>query len=99
MRLSGSRGSASAAPLVWLRSYMLQQAALILPGKSLAVTKKGPGRMPRAKTQRPRVVIYRGVKRKMLVPRLMRATGPNSLDAHTERRKEQWLAKQKLRTT
>lgn len=88
----------AAAPLAVLRSELLQNAALKQPGKSRSYTKKGPGRMPYRVTQPTKRLVYKGKVVTMAAPRLMRATGHDSLDKQTKRRKDQWLVRQRLRT-
>lgn len=90
--------SPAAVPLVILRSILLQNAALKQSDKSRSHTKKGPGVMPYRVTQPVKKVVYKGKVVEMAAPRLMRATGPHSLDEQTERRKDKWLVRQRLRT-
>lgn len=90
--------SPAAVPLVILRSILLQNAALKQPDKSRSHTKKGPGRMPYRATQPAKKVVHKGKVVTAALPRLMRATGPQSLDEQTERRKDRWLVRQRLRT-
>jgi hypothetical protein len=82
--------TAAAAPLAILRSILLQQAALKQPEKSRSYTAKGPGIMPHRKTQGNKFIVLHGRKRIAIVPRLMRASGPGSLDHDTKLRKIRW---------
>ena len=90
--------SPAAVPLVILRSILLQNAALKQPEKSRSHTKRGPGRMPHRVSQPAKRVVHKGKVVTVVLPRLMRATGPYSLDEQTEGRKDKWLLRQRLRT-